>query len=180
MDYKIRTYSKGMKQRLGIARPCSTAPRSSSSTNRPTASIRWAVARSAEILLALRDEGKTIFLNSHLLGEVEQICDRVAILDGRDLVRKGDVDTLTRQHGTFVLGLAPGHEFPAEELAQRGFKAFKSKEGLWDLTVGGEQSIDAVVDLIRNRGLRLRHLLEKRVTLEDIFLATVDHQAAES
>ena len=80
---------------------------------------------------------------------------------------------LTRQRGLFVIGLAPGQALPEAELVEKGYRV-KPAEGLWEVELTDGQSIDPVVDLVRARGLNLRHLVEKRQTLEDLFLKTVE------
>jgi ABC-2 type transport system ATP-binding protein len=121
----------------------------------------------------LKKEGTTIFLNSHLLGEVELICDRVAILQRGEVIREGDIATLTRQRGLFVVGLAPGQVLPREEVTGLGYTVAKAGE-MWEVGLTDGQTIDPLVDLVRSHGLNLRHLVEKRQTLEDLFLATVE------
>ena len=107
MNYKIRTYSKGMKQRVGIAQAILHNPELVF-LDEPTDGVDPVGRREIRaILQQLKSEGKTIFLNSHLLSEVELVCDRVGILQEGELIREGDVVTLTRQHGMFVIGLAP-------------------------------------------------------------------------
>src|SRR5205807_10597491 len=119
-----------------------------------------------------KEQAKTIFVNSHLRGEAEQICDRVGILRQGDLIREGDVATLTRQRGVFVLGLAPGQAFPGDELTRLGYRAGPNGD-FWEVELADGQSIDPVVDLLRARGLSLRHLVEKRESLEELFLKAV-------
>jgi len=124
------------------------------------------------IMQQLKEQGKTIFLNSHLLGEVELICDRVGILQKGEMIRLGDIASLTEQRGLFVIGLAPGQAMPQEELRKHGY-ALRQNEEFWEVTMKDGQSIDPVVDLLRGRGLSIRHLMEKRQTLEDLFIETV-------
>jgi ABC-2 type transport system ATP-binding protein len=172
-NYKIRTYSKGMKQRLGIAQALLQDP-ALLFLDEPTDGVDPVGRREIrDLLLRLRDQGKTIFVNSHLLSEVELICDRVAILRRGELIREGSVEQLTSQKGQFVVGLAPGQAFPADEVRRLGYQAAPKGE-LWLITLPDGQTIDPVVDLIRSRGLRLRHLVESRQSLEDLFLATVE------
>src|SRR5205085_1412365 len=102
----------------------------------------------------------------------EQICDRVGILQRGEMIREGDITTLTRQKGRFAIRLAPGQAFPREEVEQHGYQVSAGGE-LWEVGLTDGQSIDAVVDLLRARGLGIRHLVEKRQTLEDLFLKTV-------
>jgi ABC-2 type transport system ATP-binding protein len=125
----------------------------------------------------LKERGHTIFLNSHLLGEVELICDRVAILQQGNLVREGTIAELTRQKGRYEVGLADGQEFPIDAIIKLGYAVtpLPDKPHVFDVTLMDErQTIDAVVRLIADKGLGLRHLVEKKQTLEDAFLATVE------
>jgi ABC-2 type transport system ATP-binding protein len=173
MHYKIRTYSKGMKQRLGIAQAIFHDPEVIF-LDEPTDGVDPVGRREIrELLMQLKGEGKTIFLNSHLLGEVELITDRVAILDKGEMIRQGTTQELTQQRGLYVIGLAEGQQFPREEVANLGCEVTRN-EGLWEVAMKDGQNIDAVVDLLRARGLSLRHLTEKRQTLEDLFIQTVE------
>jgi ABC-2 type transport system ATP-binding protein len=173
MHYKIRTYSKGMKQRLGIAQALINEPEIIF-LDEPTDGVDPRGRREIRDLMeSLQHEGKTIFLNSHLLGEVEQVCDRVAILNRGDKVREGDVKTLTQQKGWYELGLAPGQELPVEEVTKLGYQA-KFAGSLWEIGLSDGQTIDPVVSMLVGRGLHVRHLVEKRVSLEDLFMQATD------
>ncbi|HWG45171.1 MAG TPA: ABC transporter ATP-binding protein [Gemmataceae bacterium] len=173
MDYKIRTYSKGMKQRLGIAQAIFHNP-DVIFLDEPTDGVDPVGRRHIrDVMQSLKDENKTIFLNSHLLGEVELICDRVAILQQGEMIREGDIATLTRQRGLFTIGLADGQTFPREEIIRQGYTVTPNGT-MWEVALSDGQSIDPVVDLLRARGLNLRHLVEKRQSLEDLFVETVE------
>jgi ABC-2 type transport system ATP-binding protein len=173
MHSKIRTYSKGMKQRLGIAQAIFHDP-DLIFLDEPTDGVDPLGRREIRDLLhQLKEEGKTIFLNSHLLGEVELICDRVVILDRGEVIRMGSMAELTQQRGLYLVGLAPGQEFPRAEVAALGYDVGRDGEH-WEIGLKDGQTIDPLVDLIRSRGLNLRHLAEKRQTLEDLFIQTVE------
>jgi ABC-2 type transport system ATP-binding protein len=173
MGTKIRTYSKGMKQRLGIAQAVFHDPEILF-LDEPTDGVDPVGRREIrDLLQQLKARGKTIFLNSHLLGEVELICDRVGILQAGEMIRSGSIAELTQQHGMFEVGLADGQTMPSEELASHGY-AVTATGNLWEIGLKDGQSIDPVVDLLRSRGLSIRHLIEKRQSLEDIFIATVE------
>jgi ABC-2 type transport system ATP-binding protein len=171
--YKIRTYSKGMKQRLGIAQALFHNP-DVIFLDEPTDGVD-PVGRKhiREILLRLKQSGKTIFLNSHLLGEVELICDRVVILNDGEILRQGSIEELTQQHGFYLIGLGAGQSFPGDEAGKQGYSV-QPKGDLWEVGVRDGQTIDPLVDLLRARGLSIRHLVEKRQTLEDLFVETVE------
>lgn len=173
MHSKIRTYSKGMKQRLGIAQALFHDP-AVVFLDEPTDGVDPVGRREIRDLMErLKGEGKTIFLNSHLLGEVELVCDRVAILQRGELVREGTVADLTRQVGLFVIGLAPGQDFPANEVARLGYPVTPAR-GLHEVGLPEGKSIDPVLQLLAQKGLSLRHLVEKKQSLEDLFVSIVD------
>jgi ABC-2 type transport system ATP-binding protein len=176
MHYKIRTYSKGMKQRLGIAQALLHKPEVIF-LDEPTDGVDPVGRRDIrELLLELKRRGTTIFINSHLLGEVELICDRVAILRKGKMIREGDVASLTRQKGRFLIGLAPGQVFPIADVRSLGYDV-SPLEDRWEVHLIEAQSIDPVVDCLRAKGLNLRHLVEKRQTLEDLFMETHEDQS---
>lgn len=173
-DSKIRTYSKGMKQRLGIAQAFFHDPEVIF-LDEPTDGVDPVGRKEIrELLLRLKGEGRTIFVNSHLLGEVEMISDRVAILHKGELVRQGTVADLTRQEGRYVVGLAPGQAFPTEEVARLGFRTERHGEHTEVLMGEHLDGIDQVLSLLSDKGLKLRHLVEKKQTLEDVFVGVVD------
>jgi len=97
---QIKTYSKGMQQRVGLAQALINNP-DLLILDEPTSGLdpigRMKVR---EIIQRLKGEGKTVFFSSHELGEVETICDRVAILHQGELKTEGRVSDLLREHGT--------------------------------------------------------------------------------
>jgi ABC-2 type transport system ATP-binding protein len=173
MYNRIRTYSKGMKQRLGIAQAMFHDP-AVIFLDEPTDGVDPVGRREIrDLMQRLKADGKTVFLNSHLLGEVEQICDRVAIMHQGELVRQGTVADLTRQGNRYVLGLAPGQAFPSAEVTRIGY-AVEPVAGFSEVVVPEGKTIDPVLELLQTLGLNLRHLLEKKTSLEDVFVSMVD------
>ena len=174
MHSKIRTYSKGMKQRLGIAQSILHDP-DVIFLDEPTDGVDPVGRREIRDLMQdLKGQNKTVFVNSHLLGEVELICDRVAILQRGELARQGTVADLTRQEGRYVIGLAPGAAFPLEDVARLGLRT-EPQGDRWEVVTGNDpDAIDKVLGLLAEKGLRLRYLVEKKQTLEDVFVSMVD------
>ncbi len=173
MNHKIRTYSKGMKQRLGIAQALFHKPEVIF-LDEPTDGVDPVGRKEIRgILQQLKEHGVTIFINSHLLGEVELICDRVAILQRGEVIREGEIQQLLEQKGVYEIGLALGQTLPVEELASRGYKATQAGDK-WEIGLKDGQSIEPVLELLRSRGLNIRHMAEKRVSLEDLFVQTVE------
>jgi ABC-2 type transport system ATP-binding protein len=111
----IRTYSKGMQQRVGLAQALINNP-DLLLLDEPTSGLDpLGRMKVREIIQRLKNEGRTVFFSSHELGEVETICDRVAILHQGELMVAGRVEELSRQFGgnleqvfLKVVGYQPG------------------------------------------------------------------------
>jgi ABC-2 type transport system ATP-binding protein len=103
---RVRGYSKGMRQRIGIAQALVNDPELVM-LDEPTDGVDPVGRRDIRaILTRLRDEGKTVFLNSHLLSELEMVCDRVAILVQGVVSAQGTIDELTRDKQRYEIELA--------------------------------------------------------------------------
>ena len=125
-DRTIGTYSKGMLQRIGLAQAIVHDPELVI-LDEPTAGVDpVGSAAIGQMIKAMKSKGKTIVLCSHLLGQVEQVCDRIAIMDRGKLVLEGRVDdVLTRRDQNIITveNLSPEARRAAEEvLAQHGAK----------------------------------------------------------
>ncbi len=121
---RVGTYSKGMLQRIGLAQALVHDPQLVI-LDEPTAGVDpLGSAAIAEIIRELKRRGKTILLSSHLLAQIEGLCDRVAILHRGKLVRQGRVDDLVQDQNTeslVVEGLSPEARAAVEKtIAQQG------------------------------------------------------------
>ncbi len=93
-QYKIGTYSKGMQQRIGLASALLCDPKLIF-LDEPTSALDPIGRKEVrDIILKLKESGKSVFLNSHLLGEVEQVCDAAAIISHGKVIRQGDMKSL--------------------------------------------------------------------------------------
>ena len=94
-DRRISGYSKGMLQRIGLAQAMVHDPRLLI-LDEPTAGVDPAGSRQIrDLILRLKERGKTVLLTSHLLEQVQEVCDRVGILAKGELVREGSLEILT-------------------------------------------------------------------------------------
>jgi ABC-2 type transport system ATP-binding protein len=175
---RIRGYSKGMKQRLGLAQALLHRP-SVLFLDEPTDGVDPVGRKQIrDLLLAERARGVTIFINSHLLGEVEQLCDRVAILRKGQLAIVGTVAEVVGAKTSWLVAfdrpLTADHHWSSARLAPAG------SSGLWRLQLEAAASIDRFLEEARGHGLHLRHLEQERGTLEEIYLRLADAGGASS
>jgi ABC-2 type transport system ATP-binding protein len=113
-EKSVSKYSKGMAQRLGFAQAMLHDP-DLLILDEPTASLD-PVGRKEfrDILIELKRRGKTVFISSHILSEVESVCDRVAILQGGELKRVGTLRELSSGEGArFIINRLPGQVIDA-------------------------------------------------------------------
>lgn len=170
---KIKTFSKGMKQRLGIAQSFFHDPEVIF-LDEPTDGVDPAGRREIrDLLQTLKGEGRTIFVNTHLLAEVEMMADRVAFIHQGELVRQGTVAEITRRANRFEIGVDKATPFPVQEVRAAGFKVDVVGERV-EVELADGQTIDPVLELLWAQKVSLRHLVEQKQTLEDVFMKLVE------
>ncbi|MGY8695779.1 MAG: ATP-binding cassette domain-containing protein, partial [Verrucomicrobiia bacterium] len=136
-DRRIGSYSKGMLQRIGLAQALIADPELLI-LDEPTAGVDpIGAADIASLIIGLKSEGKTILLCSHLLSQVEAICDRVAIMGRGRLLREGTIASLTEnacQDSIRVDGLSQETRDRIESLAnEQGARVSNPSRSLEDL-----------------------------------------------
>jgi ABC-2 type transport system ATP-binding protein len=115
---KVKTYSLGMKQRLGVAIALLQDP-DVLVLDEPANGLDPAgIVEMRDLLRTLAAAGKTIFISSHVLTEVRQICTRVAILDQGRLVTETTIEELVKGHGEFAVQMEPAHAREALSLVR--------------------------------------------------------------
>ncbi len=176
---KIRKYSKGMMQRIGIAQALVNDPQLII-LDEPTDGVDPLGRKEIRDLLGrLRDAGKTVFLNSHLLSEVELICDRVAILNKGHLVRLGTVRELTTQENSYRIGI----DGALPEELRRQWEATRvpvvEEHGELVCSLPDVAALNAVIDQLRSAGLLITSVAEKRQSLEDMFIDVITREEAQ-
>jgi ABC-2 type transport system ATP-binding protein len=167
---RMKKYSKGMMQRIGLAQALINEPRVIF-LDEPTDGVDPVGRKEIRDIIAhLRDEGRTVFLNSHLLSEVEMVCDRVAILNKGDLVRIGTVRELTESQSTYRIEVAEGQ---AERLAALLKSVGVDTNGESLVRPSSLEDLNALLDRIRAEGLLISAISPARQTLEDLFFDTI-------
>ena len=164
----VGKFSRGMLQRVGLAQALVNDP-DLLILDEPTSALD-PLARVAvrELLLKAREEGKTIFLSSHLLSEVELVCDRVAVLHRGRLVRLGrTMDLLQSGEQT---------EIVARGIATSAFAGAVAQNGVVRFTVESSKQ-RAALENVWNLGGEILSVNPVRRSLEDIFLEVTADQA---
>lgn len=178
-DSKVKTFSKGMLQRLGLAQALLNEP-DLLFLDEPTGGVDPVGRRAIrDIVVELRDEGKTIFLNSHLLSEVEKVCTQIAILRDGSLVRRGSVEELTAVDRVYDLVASPvpeslldSSEVPLSPAPDPSSSAADLKQ--YRVRADERATLNAVLDRLRGADVQIESITPLRQSLEDYFIDVVD------
>lgn len=180
----VKQYSKGMRQRLGLAQALLHDPELLI-LDEPTDGLD-PVGRSQvrDIMRELSAEGRTVFVNSHLLQEVELVCDQVAILNHGQLKHIGSVEQLASvaDDKSTELDL----ELLTDDATARGLLSAHQITTISEpaggridvrLIVRDQQEINSVIDSLRHNDISIVALSKRKKTLEDFFLDVVNQEA---
>ncbi|HJU93540.1 MAG TPA: ABC transporter ATP-binding protein [Pyrinomonadaceae bacterium] len=170
-DTQLRKFSKGMLQRVGLAQSLVNDPEIVF-LDEPMSGLDPVGRREVRDLIgALRDEGKTVFMCSHILSDIEVLCDRVAILKRGRLAQVGYLDELRRSNEgpNRMEVLATGTD--AETLKQHlpESEIAPTPRGL-RIEIASEEEIDAVLAALRKAGGKVVSVQPIKQSLEELFL----------
>ena len=166
-DRQIRKYSKGMQQRLGIAQALVADP-SFVVLDEPMSGLDPIGRREVrDLILELKRRGKTVFFSTHILSDVETLCDRVGIIIGGKLRDVGKLDALLSARVTDVEARfeGPASDGPFEGAARM---ATEGDRVTWSFP--NELAADAAVRAVVAAGGRVAALVAHRETLEDFLM----------
>ncbi|MDQ3029183.1 MAG: ABC transporter ATP-binding protein [Actinomycetota bacterium] len=175
-NQRLRSYSKGMTQRVGLAQAVFARPRLVL-LDEPTSALDPIGRREVRDLIRdLREEGVAVLLNSHLLGEVELVCDRVAIVDRGRVVRAGRLDAM--------IGAGPQIRVRLDRVDERALAILGGLGEVMavdDTTVvlaaeGTDPAAAVAAELVR-AGYGLQALIPVHRSLEDIFVGLVSESS---
>jgi ABC-2 type transport system ATP-binding protein len=173
-DRQIRKYSKGMQQRLGIAQALVADP-AFVVLDEPMSGLDPVGRKEMrDIILELKRRGKTVFFSTHILPDVEALCDRVGVIMGGRLGDVGELEALLSARvnsveATFSGAGAEGPFAGGTPVSREGARATFSFEG--------EVAADAAVRAVVAAGGRVVALTAHRETLEDFFMRRLDEPA---
>ncbi len=172
---KVKTYSHGMKQRLGIAQALLSDPQLVI-LDEPTSGLDpQGMKEVRELILHLaRDQKKTIFLSSHLLHEIELVANRMAIIHKGEMVVQGDVaKLLARGENYVIIKGTPGAKIRTVlKHSRKIVQKFAERNGAFEVTMKFEHVPALNKELVRKR-VAVEGLIPRR-SLEDYFLALTE------
>jgi ABC-2 type transport system ATP-binding protein len=178
-DARLRTYSKGMLQRVGIAQALVHDPRVVFLDEPMSGLDPIGRKEIRDLILRLRNEGKTVFMNTHILSDVEMVCDRVAIIVEGRITYEGAIEDFLegdeREVDVVVAGLSPETASRLEEAMGARLRGHGDRI---ELRVS-EKNVAAVMRATLDAGAEVLSVTPHRVSLESIFLSAVAKGAAQ-
>ena len=178
---KFQTYSLGMKQRLGLAYTLLGDPELLL-LDEPTNGMDPAgMAEVRDLIRNLANDNRTVILSSHLLNEVEQVCDSVAILSHGRLIAQGDVEELLQERGSPQVRLRTTDDRKALEIlnALAWVEGVSADNGYLVASVDADRSWEITAALSRNE-VYVAEMTPAQISLEQYFLDVTDEAATRS
>jgi ABC-2 type transport system ATP-binding protein len=161
---QLRQYSKGMLQRIGMAQALINDPELVFFDEPMSGLDPLGRYQIREIILSLKQQGKTIFFNSHILSDVEQVCDRVAILAEGDLIALGSLADLLGTDNAYYVKVRGG----SPDVLKQRIASMEFHDGCWQgQLLGSPQDFIASLSLLN---AQLISLDLKRASLEEFFV----------
>jgi ABC-2 type transport system ATP-binding protein len=166
---QVGTYSTGMKQRIKLAQALVGDPRLLL-LDEPTIGLDPAGRRSMLDLISRigAEFGISIVISSHLLGEIEQICDQLVVIDGGKLLRSDTITSFTQASQVLMIEVDEGTAELQAELARRGLPPRRAGRGLL-VQIDDDATYDTVRDTVADLGLPLNRLEQQRRRVEELF-----------
>jgi ABC-2 type transport system ATP-binding protein len=175
-DRKVSVYSKGMMQRIGLAQALVHDP-DLVLLDEPTDGVDPVGRREIrDVILNMKHRGKTIFINSHLLSELEMISDRVAILVGGRVATQGTIDELAIAKQYYAIELAEAPDPALLESLRRSVSegiSVELKGKSLEIGTIDAAAVQPAIDTLRSAGAVIKRVHLFRPSLEDLFIEAV-------
>jgi ABC-2 type transport system ATP-binding protein len=173
---KAKTYSLGMRQRLSIAVALLSNPELLI-LDEPTNGLDpEGIIEIRELILSLGKEGKTIFLSSHLLHEVEQVCDHVAILNKGKVITQGPVKELLLRNRMLQMRVSDADAAVSLLIDIEWIKTIEMDEDKAIFIEAPEDKYPDINELLVKQGIRVSEMKTSEESLEDFFLDVIDEE----
>ncbi len=173
-ELQLRKYSKGMTQRLGIAQALVNEP-SIVFLDEPMSGLDPMGRRDMTLIVReLRERGVTVVFSSHILPDVEALCDRVAILHRGRIVQEGRLDEILKVSVRAVEVVVENLPARAEERLPESTRNLRRLGSTVRFELPEPEALGAVLDLVRTNGARLSSVQPIKETLEEHFFRRVE------
>jgi len=176
-DTKILKYSKGMMQRVGLAQAMIGNPQLLF-LDEPTDGVDPVGRHELRAVInTIKKQGCTIFLNSHLLTEVEEICDEIAIMHKGKIVQQGSIDEIKSSAQGGSKGCVVNFRTSSiDRVLIDSFSFLESKEQTLDefqISLSKESEISGIIDQLRSKKIEIYSVQAQKIHLEDAFMELV-------
>ena len=172
-DMRLKTFSKGMLQRVGVAQALIQDP-SVVFLDEPMSGLDPIGRREIrELILALRAAGKTVFMNTHILSDVELICDRVAIIVKGEIRRQGSMLELVGDGSASAQIVVSALSADAVDAIEAGFSVSLRGSGDRVEIVAEAKDVEGILGVVLRSGGRVVEIKRLAPSLEDVFMEAV-------
>lgn len=175
VDRPIGKFSKGMMQRIGLAQALLHDPELLVLDEPMSGLDPIGRKEIRDLLLEQRERGKTLLFTSHILSDVELLCDRVVIMQQGEITSEGQVhDLLESAERRVEIRLSSASRALKDALGSRG-KVVDDGAGHLTLSVDGQEAVDEIIRISNAAGARLDAMIPERQTLENLFMNSAGH-----
>jgi ABC-2 type transport system ATP-binding protein len=172
---KIKKYSKGMMQRLGLAQAMISNP-DLIFLDEPTDGVDPIGRKEIrDVLLDLKSQGKTIFLNSHLLSEIELICDKVAILNKGELIKVGSVEDITSTGNNYIFTTSDLSEDVMNKVLME-YKGTLHGKNEFECEITNVEDVNKLLDYLRSSNVLIHGFSKEKNSLESMFINLIEQR----
>ncbi len=169
----VQHYSKGMRQRIGLAQALLSDPKLLI-FDEPTVGLDPIARREIrDLMIQLKKQGKTLFVCSHELSEVEMVCDRIGIVNRGKLVKYGNLLDLVLQDRMVEISVRSLGEDVHQKLVSMECEVARAETGLVNIRLTGQRGIYDVMDVLKAGATEIVQVKPKKETLEDLFIRSV-------
>jgi ABC-2 type transport system ATP-binding protein len=174
--YKVGSYSKGMQQRIGLA--CSLLPNPQLIfLDEPTSALDPIGRKDVRnIIVSLKNEGTTVFLNSHLLSEVEAVCDSVTFIHKGTVIKSAPIDELLMNKISLTIRAIGITEDLFSKINNQYESLQKLADGSLTVALNDYEEIPSIASSLISNGVTLYELTPHRETLETVFMQIVGEE----
>lgn len=172
-DRLLQNYSKGMRQRIGLAQALLSDPKLLV-MDEPTVGLDPIARREIrDLMLKLRNTGKTLFICSHELSEIEMVCDRIGIINNGKMIKYGKLIDLVLQDRAVEIDVPALADEPWKKLETMKCEVKKGESGLVTIKLPAGTDLYNVLDSLKAASADIIQVRPQKETLEDLFIRTV-------